>query len=54
MKRHAFTPAEDTKVFVCGLPAVYEKLCGPRVETDLGDDSILKRLGYSNEMVVKF
>ena len=53
IERHSFPPAEDTRVFVCGLPAVYDKLCGPR-GTPLADGSALHRLGFTNEMVVKF
>ena len=51
--RHGFPPAPDTRVFVCGLPAVYDKLCGPR-GTPLAEGSALHRLGYTDGMVVKF
>jgi len=51
--KYAFPPASDTKVFVCGLPGVYTKLCGPR-GTPLEEATALHNLGYSNEMVVKF
>ena len=50
-----FPPAADTLVFVCGLPAMYESLCGPRGESKtLPADSVLAKLGYSAEMVYKF
>lgn len=52
--KFGFPPCEDTKVFVCGLPGVYLKLCGPRTEDDLPLDSALHQLGYSKDMVVKF
>lgn len=47
-------PAADTLVFVCGVPAMYEALCGPRGEAALKDGSVLKKLGYTQEMVFKF
>lgn len=51
--RHAFPPADDTLVFVCGLPAMYDALCGPRGEAGLAEGSVLQRLGYTAEMVSK-
>ena len=36
-----------TLVMVCGLPAMYDSLCGPRTEADLADGTVLKALGYS-------
>ena len=41
------------QVFVCGLPGVYDALCGPRGEPLL-PGSALHDLGYTDEMVVKF
>ena len=35
IKRLCFPPAADTLVFVCGLPAMYESLCGPCGESVL-------------------
>ena len=54
IRKHAFPPAADTRVFVCGLPAVYESLCGPRNEPGLVKGTSLELLGYSSPMVVKF
>ena len=54
VKMYAFPPADDTQVFVCGLPSVYDSLCGPRTEKALAPMSVLSRLGYSAEMVFKF
>jgi cytochrome-b5 reductase len=54
IRMHAFPPAADTRVFVCGLPGVYDKLCGPRLSPFVTKDSALGNLGYSNDMVVKF
>jgi hypothetical protein len=51
---HGFPPAPDTKVFVCGLPGVYLKLCGPRSSLEIPPGTALRALGYSQEMVVKF
>eukprot|EP00961_Rhodomonas_salina_P197128 2660556-Rhodomonas_salina.2 len=53
VKEHAFPPAADTQVFVCGLPSVYESLCGPRTEKALAPMSVLARLGYTEDMVFK-
>ncbi len=53
LRKYAFPPACDTRVLVCGLPGVYDKLCGPRDSTTLSPDSYLFQLGYSVEMVVK-
>ena len=54
VQKYAFPPAEDTQVFVCGLPSVYDSLCGPRTEKSLAPMSVLSRLGYTAEMVFKF
>ena len=53
-ERDAFPPAEDTLVFVCGVPAMYDALCGPRGERELPPDSALATLGYTADMVFKF
>ena len=53
LKKHAFPPAEDTLVFVCGLPGMYAALCGPRNEKELKDGSTLQKLGYTADMVAK-
>ena len=53
IRKYAFTPASDNKVFVCGLPSVYEKVCGARGEP-LDPNSALGRLGFANENVIKF
>ena len=47
-------PKADTLVFVCGVPPMYEALCGPRGEAELPDGTVLKELGYTKEMVYKF
>ena len=51
--KYGFAPAQDTRVFVCGLPGVYEKLCGYRDSTEVAPYSVLHKLGYSDAMVVK-
>ncbi|GMH58911.1 hypothetical protein TrST_g10239 [Triparma strigata] len=53
IKKHAFPPSNDTRVFVCGLPSVYESICGQR-GTPLAMESALGRLGYDDSQVVKF
>ena len=50
-RRHA--PADDTMVFVCGLPPMYAALCGPRTEKELKEGSTLHKLGYTTAMVSK-
>lgn len=51
--RYAAPPDAGSLVFVCGTPAMYESLCGPRGEKGLAEGSTLQRLGYTTEMVVK-
>ena len=53
ISRHAFPPSIDTRVCVCGLPGVYEKLCGSRFEAQVAPGSALFNLGYRDEMVIK-
>ena len=38
---------------VCGLPGVYDKLCGPRTSDELDKNSVLAVLGYNNANVIK-
>jgi len=54
VRSFAFPPSDDTQVFVCGLPSVYDSLCGPRSEKALAPMSVLARLGYTQDMVFKF
>lgn len=53
IKEYAAPPANDTLIFVCGLPGMYDALCGPRTEPELAEGSVLQRLGYSQKMVAK-
>ena len=53
LRRRAFPPTPDGLVFVCGLPSVYEKLCGPR-GAPLAKYSALHNLGYEDANVIKF
>jgi NAD(P)H-flavin reductase len=51
---HAFpSRGSEHKVFVCGLPSVYENLCGPR-GAELRPGSVLHKMGFANASVVKF
>jgi len=52
IETHLFPAAPDTTVFVCGPPAMYETLCGERGKP-LAEGSVLQKLGYTSEMVVK-
>ena len=54
IKKYAFPPANDTRVFVCGLPSVYDAICGSSQEKDLKEGSYLFNLNYDSNMVVKF
>ena len=53
IEKYAHAPSADTQVFVCGLPAMYEALCGPRTDKEVPADTVLARLGYDASMVVK-
>ena len=53
VEKYAYPPAEDTLVFVCGVPFFYDVMCGPRGEKALKEGSALKALGYTDEMVAK-
>lgn len=53
IEKYAFPPSEDTLVFVCGLPPMYNALCGPRTEKDVKEGTVLSKLGYSATMVAK-
>ena len=50
--KHAFPPSDDTLTFVCGLPSVYDSLCGPRDDPEVG--GALGALGYDARRVIKF
>ena len=53
VQKYCFPPAEDTLLFVCGLPPMYEILCGPRTEKEIKEGSVLHQLGYTADMVAK-
>ena len=46
--------ADVLEAFVCGLPGVYDALCGPRTAPGLAEGSALANLGYTADRVVKF
>ena len=54
IEAHAFPPSRSTLTFVCGLPGVYDALCGPRNAPGLAEGSALANLGYTPDRVVKF
>ena len=54
LRKHGHAPANDVRVFVCGLPGVYTKLCGPRNDTTVAEGSALANLGFDSKHVVKF
>lgn len=51
--QYAPKPAEGSLIFVCGLPPMYNALCGPRTEKELREGSVLQSLGYTAQMVAK-
>jgi len=51
--KYAHPPSDDTLLMVCGLPAMYDVLCGPRTEKELADGTVLHKLGYTSGMVSK-
>lgn len=58
IKEHCAPPSDDTIVFVCGPPPMYEALCGPREKggkpTEESYKGVLKELGYTADHVYKF
>ena len=54
INEHAPPPSDTHRVVVCGLPGVYDKLCGSRFEDGvLPENSVLARLGFSAHQVIK-
>lgn len=53
IKRYTPPSSMTSRVIVCGLPSVYDKLCGPRTEEEVKQGSVLQNLGYSKENVIK-
>lgn len=53
IKEFAFAPSDDTMIFVCGLPPMYNILCGPRTEKEVAEGTVLQKLGYTKDMVSK-
>ena len=49
---HGPNMKDDVIVFVCGPPAMYTALCGPREEADV--NGLLGEMGYSKDQVYKF
>uniref|UniRef100_A0A7S4T701 NADH-cytochrome b5 reductase n=1 Tax=Alexandrium monilatum TaxID=311494 RepID=A0A7S4T701_9DINO len=52
IKQHTAPPSEDVLVMICGPPAMYDTLCGPRDKKELS--GVLKVMGYRDEQVFKF
>jgi len=57
--KYAFPSKEVTKVFVCGIDALYETMCGPRKVNGVPDytvkkGTVLYDLGYTDGQVYKF
>ena len=43
----------ESLVFVCGIPFMYDLLCGPRDDPALKPGSVLDQLGYSSGEIIK-
>ena len=56
ISKHAASTPDDDKhvIMVCGLPSVYDNLCGPRKDPILSPKSQLYKLGYRDHQVLKF
>jgi cytochrome-b5 reductase len=53
IRQHLFaTPDDDTILFLCGPPPMYDALCGPRGEPEVG--GVLARMGFGESHVYKF
>jgi cytochrome-b5 reductase len=52
--KYCHPPADDTCVFVCGVPPMYNALCGPRDQKEIKEGSTLHKLGYANGSCFKF
>jgi len=50
VRRLAFPPAPGVRVWLCGVDAMYDALAGSRLKP-LAEASVLRRLGYTEEMV---
>lgn len=53
VEKYCDPPDEKTLLFVCGVPQMYEIMCGPRTEKELKEGSVLSALGYTAKMVAK-
>jgi len=53
-KKYLPAPEEEPLIMVCGLPVLYKTFCGPREEEGLAEGSVLHKLGYKAEQIVKF
>jgi len=54
IRKYAFAPGTASRVVVCGLPGVYDKLCGSRFDCNsLQVGSALSNLGFKADCVYK-
>ena len=51
--RYCFAPGPEVLTFVCGQPGLYETMCGARLLPGLVPASVLAKLGYAPEAVLK-
>jgi len=53
VSEHMPEPSDESLIFVCGPPPMYNALCGPR-GADAAFTGVLAEMGYVKERVIKF
>jgi len=53
LEKYIAPPSQDSKIFVCGPPPMYDALCGPRDKPD-ELSGVLADMGYAAAQVYKF
>ena len=53
LKRLAFPPSSDSQMWICGTPGFYNSMAGSRMDP-LESDSILAKLGYTQDMILRY
>jgi NAD(P)H-flavin reductase len=54
VEKYAHSPKSSTLVFLCGVPGMYETMCGPRTEDELKPGTVLDQLGFKTRQIYKF
>lgn len=53
VKEFCFGPGDDVLTMVCGVPGLYDVMCGSRAEPEIKEGTVLAKLGYTKDMVAK-